>query len=222
MNHARRLLFATGLFLLVACARSAEGPPPSVQEGGSAMTSSSAAASPPCGDVVGAWSPVVSGLHARLVTFGSNRDRSALDVVLEIENVGSDAIELPWSGRIALGFAKFRLDDARGNDVEPAWAFGGNEFTGDVRAIFRPKKTIRYDVHRGAFESMSGKRALRIGAFWGRELPSDGSKRFLHATLTAGSPHADAIAYEGNDLVRDEPHARAFAGTIEVPAVCID
>ncbi len=208
---------------LGACARGADGPP-SVQEGGTTATSAPPRTAPPtpCGDVVGAWSPVVSGLRARLVTSGSTPDRSALDVTLEVENTGDEAAELSWSGPIALGFAKFRLDDGQGNDVEPAWAFGGNELTGDVRAIFRAKKTVRYDVHRGAFARMSGKRALRIGAFWGRELPTDGSRRFLGATITAGPRHADAPVYEGSDIVRDPPRTRAFAGTIAVPAVCVD
>lgn len=175
-----------------------------------------------CGDVVGAWSPVVNGLRARLVTTGSKPDHSALDVALEIENVGGDVIELPWSGDVGLGFATFRLDDAQGKDIEPAWRFGGNSFTGDVRAIFRPKKTIRYDVHRGAFATMNGKRALRIGAFWGRELPNDGSRRFLGATITAGTPKPDAPAYEGVEIVRDPPRAKVFSGTLQVPAVCIE
>jgi hypothetical protein len=176
----------------------------------------------PCGDVIGAWSQTVNGLRARLVTSGSKPDRSALDITLEIENVSDQPIEMHWTGYIPLGFASFRLDDTQGKDIEPAWRFGGNAPSGDVRAIFRPKKTIRYDVHRGAFVPTMGNRALRIGAFWGRELPGDGTKRFLRATITAGPAHRNASAYEGNDLVHDPPPARVFAGTLEVPAVCVD
>jgi len=164
----------------------------------------------------------VSSLRARLVTTGSQPDLSALDITLEIENVGSEPVELSWSGYIPMGFATFRLDDPQGHDIEPEWRFGGNSPSGDVRAIFRANKTIRYHVHSGAFVTMMGKRALRIGAFWGRELPGDGSKRFLRATVTAGLPHPDAFAYEGTDLVRDPPRARAFVGTLEVPAICIE
>jgi hypothetical protein len=189
---------------------------------GSCTPAAAPSTSPPCGDVTGAWSQVVGGLRARLVTSGSKPDRSALDITLEIENVGGDAIELPWSGYVPLGFATFRLDDAQGNDIEPAWRFGGNSPSGDVRAIFRPKKTMRYDVHRGTFVTMMGKRALRVGAFWGRELPTDGSKRFLRATITAGAPHPNAPAYEANEIVPDPPNSRVFSGTLEIPPVCIE
>jgi hypothetical protein len=212
----------TSLALLSACTRVAT-PPASSQDGGSAMTDSSST-SRPCGDINGAWSPVVNGLRARLVTSGSKPDRSALDITLEIENVGGEPIELAWSGYIPLGFASFRLDDEQGRDIEPAWRFPGNAPGGDVRALFRANKTVRYEVHRGAFVTMMGKRALRIGAFWGRELPTDGTNRFLRATITGGSPHDGDLryAYEGNDLVRDPPRARLFIGNLDVPPVCVD
>ena len=218
MPLTTRILWPALLLLsLTACPRSADAPP-SPLEGGPPTTSAS------CGDAVGSWSPVVSGLRARLVTSGSKADRSALDVALEIENVSGEVIDLSWTGSIPLGFATFRLEDTQGKDVEPDWRFGGNSPTGDARALFRAKKTVRYDIHRGAFVTMMGKRALRIGAFWGRELPSDGSKRFLRAVVSA-SPHrggAPDVAYEGSELVRDPPPARAFAGTLEVPAVCLE
>ena len=228
--RARRCLlfgasFVVSFALLPGCGRAAAGTSTvqGADDGGTAMPSSPST-SRPCGDVTGAWSPVVSGLRARLVTSGSIRDRSALDITLEIENVSADMIDLSWTGSIPLGFARFHLDDASGKDIEPAWRFGGNELTGDVRAIFRPHQTVRYRIHRGAFVTMMGKRALRIGAFWGRELPTDGSKRFLRATLTGGPPHAKAIpyAYEGDDLVRDPPSARPFSAALDVPPVCVD
>ncbi len=177
-----------------------------------------------CQDVVGAWSPIVNGLRARLTTSGSKPDGSALDITLEVENVGSEAVEISWTGVLPLGFASFRLDDARGTDIEPEWRFGGNAPSGEARALFRARSTQRYEVHRGAFVTMTGKRALRIGAFWGRELPTDGQKRFLRATLAAGPPHVNAPdhAYEGTAVVLKPPPARAFVGPLEVPAVCIE
>jgi len=158
-----------------------------------------------------------------LVTSGSKPDRSALDVVLEIENVANEAVELSWTGYIPLGFASFRLEDAQANDVEPSWRFGGNAPSGNARALFRKNQTIRYDIHRGPFTPMMGKRALRIGTFWGRELPTDGTSRSLRATITgAAAIQSDAATYEGVDSVSTPPPARAFVGTLDIPAVCIE
>lgn len=217
MSDMTRLLPAVLLLSLTACPRSADAPP-SPLEGG-ARTASAA-----CGDATGAWSAPVSGLRARLVSSGSKPDRSALDIALEIENVSGEAVDLSWSGAIPTGFTRFRLDDAQGNDLEPDWRFGGNEPTGDTRALFPAKKTIRYDIHKGAFTMMMGRRALRIGAFWGRELPSDGSKRLLRATIAASASRVAAsdFGYEGTELVRSPPPARAFTGTLEVPPLCIE
>lgn len=182
------------------------------------------ASSVPCGNVVGAWSMVVNGLRARLVTSESKPDRSALDIDLEVENVSpQEPIELHWTGYVTLGFATFRLEDAAGSDAEPPWRFAGNSAAGPTRGLFPAGKVIRYVVHRGPFATMNGRRALRIGAFWGRELPSDGSKPFfLRAVVTAGPTHSNAPTYEGDQLVRTPAPARVWTGTLEIPAVCIE
>jgi len=174
-----------------------------------------------CGDVEGAWSPVVSGLRGRLVTSGSKPDHSALRIVLELENVSDQGpLEIHWMGDVHLGFATFRLDDAAGNDIEPPWRLGGNAPSGNIRAFLPPAKVVRYDVHGGPFETMMGGRILRIGAFWGRQLPSDGSRRFLRGQVT-GAPALDgAIAYEGNAPAA-MPRGRVWIGRLELPAVCI-
>lgn len=166
----------------------------------------------------------MDGLRARWVTAGSKPDHSALDITLEIENVSPEAVDLAFTGYIPLGFTTFRLDDAQGHDIEPDWRFGGNSPTGDSRALFRAGQTVRYSIHRGAFPMMANKRALRIGAFWGRELPSDGTKRFLRAVVhgSTRTDHTPDFAYEGNELVRNPPTARSFTGALEIPAVCVE
>jgi hypothetical protein len=208
---------AVAIFLLAAaggCDRAPKEPSSTVIDSSSTVA---------CGDVVGAWSSTVNGLRGRIVTSGSKPDRSSLDIFLELENVsGQEPIELHFTGTLPLGFIAFRLDDAAGTDREPDWRFGGNAPTGEARALFPAGQVIRYSVHRGTFVSMMGKRALRIGAFWGRELPSDSSKRFLRAVITAGPTHPDAVTYAGDELVRTPPRARVWSGTLDVPGVCID
>lgn len=174
---------------------------------------------PSCGDVVGAWSSVVDGLRARLVTSGSKPDKSSLRIVLEIENVSDQPLEIHWDG-LYLGFQTFRLEDATGNDVEPPWRLPGNAPSGKVRAVFPPAKVVTYELHRGPFEKMKDARILRIGAFWGREL--DGSRRLLRSKVMGVPKLEGAAAYEGQELATNVPPGRVWTGPLEVPGVCVE
>jgi hypothetical protein len=205
------------LFLVLACSPSLSRPPEATKSPALATD-----ASAPCGDVVGAWSPVVSGLRARLVTSGSQADHSALHIVLEVENVsGHGPLAVDWEGYIPFGFVTFRLEDAAGTDREPAWALGGNSPSGKIRAIFPPNKVVSYVIHDSTFGSMMGGRILRIGAFWGRELPSNGSRRFLRARVTGSPALVAAVTYEGEEPAATSTPASVWVGSLDVPLVCI-
>lgn len=174
----------------------------------------------PCAVGPGSWSPTVDGLRARLVT--TNASREGVDVDLEVENTSGAAVELHWTGNLPLGFAELHLDDAAGRDVVPDWRFVGNSPSGDVRSVFPSGQTVRYAVHRGPFGKMGAARTMRIGAFWGRELPGGGEKRFLRATITAGGAHPTAPAYLGAEPAAKAAAGRAWSGALQVPAVCIE
>ena len=112
---------------------------------------------------------------------------------------------------------------------EPGWGFGGNEASGSLYETVSASSVVRHEVPT-EFSTMSGKRVLRIGAFWGRELPSDGSQRFLRATVVGRAPEADDLWVrfgEGDEGTRvgaapTEPPGRAWTGSVDLPGVCID
>jgi hypothetical protein len=178
-------------------------------------------------DVVGAWSDVVGDLRGRLVTSTSRPDRSALRVCLDLENLGATPLEIHWSGKTRLGFVTFRLDDQAGVEVpEPDWSFGGNEYIGDCYAVV-PAGAVRFEVAANLFEEFCGRRVVRIGTFWAREMPSDGSRRFLCAQVTGErARRADHMASgDGRSLppgdARSTLRGRAWKASLDVPGVCI-
>lgn len=215
------------VIVLVGCEPRTRGPVPAPADGDVAAARSdggaavaSDAGKMACHEGLGAWSETVDGLRARLVTSAASRD--GVDVDLEVENVSGAPLEVHWTGDLPLGFVQFHLDDAAGRDVEPGWRFGGNAPSGSVRSVFLPGKSVRYAVHHGAFGKMASARTIRIGAFWGRELPSDGSRRFLRGVIAAGPTHPEAPAYAGNEPAVKPPPARAWTGPLQVPAVCLE
>jgi hypothetical protein len=195
-----------------------------------AVPGSTPAAGERCGDVVGEWSGVVDGLRGRLITSGSRADRTALRVTVELENVsGQGPLEINWSGRPNLGFVTFRLEDATGADVpEPPWRLGGNEAVGDIRELIPPTGTVRHDVAENVFERFGAERILRIGAFWARPMPADGSRRFLRAIATGHVPTGSEALLDRAEggVVRpaspSDPRGRVWLGSLTIPAVCID
>lgn len=204
--------------LLVSTVQCGRAPAPAPR----APTRASASATA-CGDVVGAWSSVVNGLRGRLVTSGSRRDRLALRVVIELENDSGSLLEIDWTGRIHVGFATFHLEDEHRKEVpEPGWQFGGNEAaSGQLRTPLAPTGVAQRVVGDKVLLPFNGGRAIRIGAFWGRDMPTDGSRRFLRATVRGGPLLPDALAYEGDSFVEKAPRGRAWVGALELPAVCI-
>ena len=183
-----------------------------------------------CGDVVGEWSGVVDGLRGRLITSGSHPDRSALRVTVELENVsGQGPIEINWSGRPNLGFVTLRLEDATGAEVpEPPWRLGGNEAVGDIRELIPATGNVRHDAADNVFDRLGGERILRIGAFWARPMPADGSRRYLRAIATGHAPTGNEALFDPADggVVRSaspgDPRGRVWLGPLSLPAVCID
>lgn len=174
-----------------------------------------------CGDTVGAWSSVVDGLRGRLVTSGSKPDHSALRIVLELENKSGRPLDLHWTGN-HLGFATFRLEDEAGKDPEPGWRLGGNEATGNLRATLSETAPTTYVVHDGPFGSMNGGRILRIGAFWGRELPGGGARRSLRAVVVGGPANPDAAPLAGSASAPTTARGRPWTGRLELPPVCVE
>lgn len=187
-----------------------------------------------CGDVVGTWSEPVDGLRGRLLTSGSQADRSSLRVEVELENVGTTPLAIHWDGYVSLGYATFRLDDEAGAEVpEPDWRLGGNAPGGSLREVIPVAETVRHVVG-DVFARFNDGRILRIGAFWGREMPTDGSRRFLRAQLSGRAPRPDDLLVqpgegeEGGTTVGAPPgpsaqtEARAWIGPLEIPAVCVD
>jgi len=161
----------------------------------------------PC-DATGAWSSAVAGLRGRLVRTGER-------VELELDNVSARPLELHWAG-YRLAFATFRLDDASGAEVpEPDWRYGGNEATGRQHLLLATG-TTRVVVGDPIFGEVSGRRTVRIGAFWGREMPADGSPRFLRARVIGAQPSSGEL-----DPATSAARGVVWLGSLDVPPVCL-
>lgn len=201
------------------------------QSSGSETPEPNPPANPPtadrCGDVEGAWSSPVDGLRGRILTSRAQPDRSSLRVEVELENVSAEPLAIHWDGYVNLGFVTFRLDDEAGAEVpEPDWRLGGNEPGGSLREVIPAGGTVRHAIGE-VFARFDGRRILRIGAFWGREMPTDGARRFLRGQVVGRAPRPGdlLVETEGDELtVRDSAgtDARAWTGPLELPAVCID
>lgn len=183
-----------------------------------------------CGDVVGAWSAVSDGLRMRLITSGSRPDRSALRIEVEIENTSARGVELHWEGRFDGGWASPGMRDLRGVDVPaPPWAFGGNEYVGRIRLPIAARHTTRIELAANAFTPRP-QRSLRIGAFWARQMPTDGrAARFYVRTRTSATALASPATLvrnrDGSHTAQQTipgPRFAVWRGSIEVPSVCVD
>ncbi len=184
-----------------------------------------------CGNVVGEWSPPVDGLRARLITSDSRADHSALRIVIELENVSPRVLEIHWRGRPDIGFARPHLDDASHTEVPVAgMVFGGNEMTGSMRAPIAVHGVLRAIIAQNAYQRIGGIRHLRIGSFWSRQMPTDGSPRFFRVRIEGDAPDPAGEAVletdaTGASVAVQAPHAPtgdAWRGAIDVPAVCVD
>lgn len=211
--------------LLGACRPAAATVPPD------AVRTAAAATAGRCGNVAGAWSPPVNGLRARLITSDSRADRSALRIVLELENVSPRALEIHWRGRPDAGFARPHLDDASHTEVPVAGVvFGGNEMTGSMRAPIAVHGVLRATVADNAFQRIGGIRHVRVGSFWSRQMPTDGSPRFFRMRIEGDSadPAGETVLETGatgaSVAVRANraPTGEAWRGAIDVPSVCVD
>ena len=164
----------------------------------------------------GAWSSAVDGLRGRLVVSGAG---ASLRVVIELENVSAQPIALHWDGSPSVGFATFALRDAAGNEPMPDWVFGGSEPTGALALVIPAGSAVERDATASFVAGPGGEaRVLRIGAFWGRPMPEDGSPRYLSARVVARAPAPGDVTEEGDAV----SGARAWVGAIELPAACID
>jgi hypothetical protein len=168
----------------------------------------------------GAWSPIVDGLRARMIREAapsSNGPRLAI----EVENTSSEPREIYWLGRPSLGYVTFRLFEGAREVGEPDWRFGGNEPGGSMRESLAPGSTIRRSID-AAYTDMNGKRALRIGAFWGREVPEKGAQ--LGGVLRGGPADPKAMTLNQDRVVAPDtiPHGRAWLGSIEIPPIPIE
>lgn len=171
---------------------------------------------------------MVDGLRARFVTSGSRPDGASLAVHLELDNVSNENIELAWNG-YALAFAAIRLTDAQGRELPaPGWAFGGNEMSGPMSMVVPAGRTVRVVVANNLIVPMMGRRAARIGAFYGRELPPNGATALLAATLAPSVSHRGRSSRVEASLApvarapRAAARTRLFRGSIVVPPVCVD
>jgi len=165
-----------------------------------------------CEGGTGAWSEAVDGLRGRIV-FSETEPH----VVIEFENVS--AIALHWDGSPSVGFATFALRDGEGNEPMPDWAFGGNEIGGSLALAIPPSSSLERDAMSSFVTGPGGEtRVLRIGAFWGRAMPEDGSPRYLSARVVSRAPASGDRTEDGAPIGGATP----WTGTLEVPAVCID
>lgn len=191
-----------------------------------------APAGPRCADQQGAWSSTTGGLRARLVSSGTRPDRSALAVSLELENTLADAtLELHWLGGLEAGFFTPRLALPDGREVPPpGWAFGGNQPVGRMVLRVAPRSTVRVLVAPNLYTRFMNGRALRVGAFWGRAMPSDGSTRLFGGTVAGAAPPSEQefeLRTEyGSEVAREArpapPNARAWVANLAVPGLCVE
>jgi hypothetical protein len=149
-----------------------------------------------------------------------------LRVELEIENTADQARAVHWNGA-SLGMATFQLSLPDGTEVPPPdWAWGGNEPTGPSRRVIPAHSSVKILVGDNIFAPFGGRRALRIGAFWGREMPSDGSSRRLGARLEGHAPVKDEAIIDASDTEQradaTEPPGHAWQSRLDVPPVCIE
>lgn len=154
-------------------------------------------------------------------------------VTLELENVSEQPLEIHWTGRADAGFATFALDDPSGTEVpEPDWEFGGNEATGVLRVFLAPTSITRHQVPVGVHARPDGVFVVRVGAFWGREIPAADPRAYLRARVT-GAPPSDEETFpvelseeDGSALARvaspTDPRGRPWIGSLELPGVCVD
>ena len=179
-----------------------------------------------CG--VGGWSEVVDGLRGRLV---ASSDDGALRLSVELENVSPEALEIHWTGRNDVGFASFELEDENGAEVpEPEWRFGGNELCGVFRELLAPLSVVVHRVPITVFARQDDVRVVRIGAFWGRELPSVTARASIGARVSGSAPSEEdtlvaALSEDGTVSVRiatsSDPRGRPWLGVLQIPSVCI-
>jgi hypothetical protein len=167
-----------------------------------------------CEGGAGAWSEAVDGLRGRVV-FSDTEPH----LVIELENVSAQPIALHWDGSPSVGFATFALRDGAGNEPMPDWAFGGNEMTGSLALVLPAGARNTRDAMASFSTGLAGEtRVLRIGAFWGRALPDDGSPRYLSARVVSRAPGAGDTTEDGSAITGATP----WTSALELPAVCID
>ncbi|MCB9595477.1 MAG: hypothetical protein H6719_22340 [Sandaracinaceae bacterium] len=181
----------------------------------------------PCRDVTGEWSSPVDGLRGRLVTSGASASHDALRLTVELENVSDHDLSIHWDGRPSLGFVAFALDDADGVEVpEPPWALGGNEPGGSLFTVVPAGATARHALP-DVLDTFDGGRIFRIGTFWARQMPDDGSRWTVRARVTGRAASANDLVVrvdEAGDTIIDgdtgDSAASPWIGPLDLPGVC--
>ncbi len=158
-----------------------------------------------------AWSPVVDGVHGRLIVTPilDAKQHPQLRVELELENTSDVANPIPISWGAYGAMLDFDLEDERGKVIDKA-ALPGNELSFTPVALQLPvSSTLRVTISAAALEYVpGGKTLLRPVVFQGWDLPAKPTKLFLRAKFVPATPSTTS-------------DRRAFKGPLELPRVAL-
>ena len=169
----------------------------------SASAAPAAPAAPP-------WSPVVAGVHGRLIATAAKdpAGHAQVRLELELENTSDSAAPIAIGWGSLSGMVQLTLEDESGKAIEEDHV-GGNEISGPPFALQLPvSSTLRVTLSPAAYEYVpAGRTMLRPFSLKAWDLPAKPTKLYLRAKFV---PYAGSDAHVG-------PHA--WSGPLELPRV---
>lgn len=158
-----------------------------------------------------AWSPVVDGVHGRLIVTPvlDAKQHPQLRVELELENTSDVANPIPISWGAYGSMLQLVLEDDTGK-VIPQNGIGGNEISPSPVTLQLPvASTLRVTITTAALEYVpGGKTMLRPVSLQAWDLPAKPTKLFLRAKFVPASPSTTS-------------DRRAMRGPLELPRVAL-
>jgi hypothetical protein len=157
------------------------------------------------------WSPIVDGIHGRLIVTPilDAKQHPQLRIELELENTSDVANPIPISWGAYGQMLQLVLEDEHGK-VIPQNGIGGNELSFAPVALQLPvASTLRVTISTAALEYVpGGTTMLRPVSLQAWNLPAKPTKLFLRAKFVPAMPSATS-------------DRRAFKGPLELPRVAL-